>query len=53
MRGELKQKVFASVLVHRAGYKDRGRAQETAFVTAGLGKVTGAPDSGMVAYRIP
>jgi hypothetical protein len=40
------------VLIHRAGYSDRGRALETAFVAAGLGKVPGTSASDMVAYRI-
>jgi phosphoglycerol transferase len=52
MLGELLQKGFGAVLIHRAGYPDRGRALEAAFVAVGLGKLAGTPESDMVAYRI-
>lgn len=52
MLTELVQKDFHAVLIHRAGYSDRGHALETAFVAAGMGKVAGTSDSDMVAYRI-
>lgn len=52
MLAELIERDFHAVLIHRAGYSDRGRTLETALVAAGLGKVAGTSDSDMVAYRI-
>jgi phosphoglycerol transferase len=52
MARELVGMGFAAILVHRDGFADRGRSIEAALVGAGLNKITGSADNGMVAYRL-
>ncbi|MBN2576668.1 MAG: hypothetical protein JXP73_19035 [Deltaproteobacteria bacterium] len=52
MVAELAGRGFSAVVLHRAGFVDRGRALENALVAVGLTRVAGNGGGDMVAYRV-
>jgi phosphoglycerol transferase len=52
MVGELVDKGFAAILIHRSGFSDRGHALEAALAGVGLNRIAGSADGDMVAYRV-
>ncbi len=53
MVAELRERGFSAIIIHRAGFRDRGAGLEAALAAGGAARIAGADTSDMAAYRLP